>query len=121
MAIERVALGYEPRQRDKPAPEAATGAYVGAWRFADSLVVTMTAPSATGTPKVRGVQISAPSKLRTAEGIGIGSSLADVKKAYGRYLVPPSDGGTAWTVGGGMMLTIDRDKVWAIFLGPLGE
>jgi hypothetical protein len=89
---------------------------LGAWRYADGLVVTMSAANA-----VRGIQISAPSKLRTAEGIGIGSSLAAVKKAYGRSLVAPADGGTAWTVGNQLMLTIDHDKVWAIYLGARDE
>ena len=110
----------EPTQRAKVIEEGATGDFVSDWTFPHGVVVMMVGAKEKGPFTVRTITVKTPSKLKTVEGVGIGSSLASVKKAYGKYLVKPEAGQNDWSVGGGLMFTVEKDKVSTIYLGPLG-
>jgi hypothetical protein len=71
---------------------------------------------------VRVINVAAPSKIRTSQNIGLGSSLADLKKAYGKFLSDQGD--SNWLVGtpyAGMSLHVDKDKVTTITFGVMAE
>ena len=125
-ASEAIRRAGKPSARTPASLEGATGSYTSAWTFKGGVSIGMAGDQSRGPFSVRSIEISASaaSTWKTTKGIAIGSSLADVKAAYGRYLTPPSKDGppTAWLVGsvyGGLQLTIERDRVTGMFLGAM--
>ena len=115
------ALG-KPTNKTKAESEAATGTFVSTWTFTGDVQLTMSADKAAGPFVVRNLDVKGASKLKNVEGISIGSSVADVKKAYGKNLTHPDD--KSWLVGtpyNGMLFTVDKDQVVEVFVGPMAE
>ena len=70
------------------------------------------------------ITITSPCKYKTAGGIGIGSGLEDVKKAYLSYIDPNSSNENeiiAGTVYGGIIFKFAGQKVRSIFIGAAAE
>lgn len=109
----------QPSQRPPVEEEKATGEWTSTWPFANGIVVLMWG-NKTGPLAVRSITVSAPNKLKTVDGIGIGSSLATLKKAYGKYLTKPTEGTNDWTVGSGLSFQVEKGVVVSYYLGPLG-
>lgn len=79
-----------------------------------------------GIFKADAITIAPPSPLRTARGIGIGSSRKEVLKAYEKEIDPKEvasepDQIVAGTVYGGVIFTLDNGKVTSIFIGAAAE
>jgi hypothetical protein len=114
------ALG-KPTKQDEVKVEPATGEYVSDWTFRDGVTATMTGAKEKGPFAVRSMEITAPSKLKTKKGVGLGSTLAAVKKAYGKDLVHD---GEVWRIGDAyfsLSFTFENDKVKSVFLGVGAE
>jgi hypothetical protein len=106
----------KPAQKDKPVEESATGEWVTTWTFADDTAVTLASAKAKGPYTVRSVDASGKSKAKTVEGIGVGSTLADLQKAYGKALVRANDHG-AWRVDGELgylSFLVEHDQVTSL-------
>jgi hypothetical protein len=121
LAIHR--LG-RPITQESPTYEGATGGYVSAWTFRGGVSLLMMAGAPRGPYTVRSIEVTAPSRWKTVEGIGIGNSLAEVKARFGTYVTPPTKDSppTSWLVGsiyGGLLLTVEHDSVTRMFLGAM--
>ena len=66
---------------------------------------------------MRVINVAAPSKIKTSTNIGLGSSLADVKKACGKLLTDQGD--SNWLVG--TPYAVDKDKVTTMTFGVMAE
>lgn len=124
-------LGLPEKRGDAVANEVAGGFLVELSWPSKGLVVMM-ASEEKGTPGiVDSVRIEGSSDLVTAAGIGIGASLAEVRKAYGKHEdkvdspVPnPAKGDFVFVAGsiyGGVILGFEKDKVASILLGAGAE
>lgn len=102
--------------KDAAQEEGATGEWVAQWTFKTGESVLMSATKKSGPMTARMVDIKAPSTAKTVEKVGIGSTVADLQKAYGKYLVanPPS-----YAVGDSLAFTVEHDKVTEIMFGQL--
>ncbi len=110
------------KQKVRAVEEAATGQWASDWTFADGVTATMVADKAKGPFTVRVIAVAAPSKAKTSQNVGLGSSLADVKKAYGKFLTDQGKGD--WIVGtpfSGLELHVDKDKVTTMTFGVMAE
>lgn len=110
------------KTKDKAVEEGATGEWASVWTFPDGVSAVMTAAKEKGPYTVRVITVTAPSKAQTSKKIGIGSSLADLKKAYGKLLSDNSDGN--WLVGtpyAGIALHVEKDKVASFSFGVMAE
>ena len=103
----------------------ADGAWHQDWVYKDcGLVLGMSSEKKGGRKSIESISVSAPSTLRTKRGIKIGSTTAEVKKAYQRYWNKgdSEDGDfVAGSIYGGLIFTFERGKVTAIFLGAAAE
>lgn len=68
-----------PTSKTAPREEAATGSIVSDWNY-PGLKLTMAKDA--GAVHLQGFTLKAPCKLRSPEGVGIGSSEAELKRAY---------------------------------------
>lgn len=100
--------------------EGATGEFASDWSW-PGVTLGMAGDKRTGPVKVRSITVEAPSTYATRRGIKIGSSLAEVGRAY-----PKSDEGsddpTLFLVGspyGGLLFETKADVVVKIFLGAM--
>ncbi|MEP2776325.1 MAG: hypothetical protein ABJQ29_05450 [Luteolibacter sp.] len=109
----------------------AIGEAVQTWDFKDAgLSVEMSSAKVGGDKEVFAITLRAPSKLKTGQGIGIGSAKADAVKAYADYKTEQEeanslgDSGDKHLVGsiyGGMIFSFEKGKVSEIFLGAAAE
>ena len=71
------------------------------------------------------IGIEKPCALKTSRNIGIKSTRADVQKAYGNEIDPENAGDAskiiAGSLFGGVVFTIEKDVVTAIFIGASAE
>jgi len=70
------------------------------------------------------ITLSEPCKLKTSRNIGIGSSIEDVQRAYGKEInqaASSSESIVAGTIYGGIIFNIDNRKVKSIFSGASAE
>jgi hypothetical protein len=68
------------------------------------------------------LRVAKPSTLETSKGIGIGTPLAELEKAYSRNAEDSSDRQfVAGTLYGGLVCEIVDGKVESIFLGASAE
>ncbi|MFN8240230.1 MAG: hypothetical protein U0X39_05695 [Bacteroidales bacterium] len=77
-----------------------------------------------GSETIYKITATAPSSFKTMKGIGIGSSIEEVRKAYEEYIKPgESDENfiVAGTVYGGLMFRFENGKVTSIFIGAAAE
>ena len=106
--------------------EEAGGEYVQTWTCAEKgLSIRMTSgASKKGALRVAGFTGTAKCTLATTKGVKIGSTLAEVRKAYGAFEDKESkEPGTfvAGSVYGGIIFTLKAGKVSEIFFGAAAE
>ncbi len=115
----------KPKSKTKPQLEQGTGEHASSWTWADGFSATMTSAKAKGPFSPRLLMIAAPSKAKTSRGIGIGSTRAEVEKAYAGVIDREISNPTMIVVGeaiGGLKLHFDdKGAVRSIALGSDAE
>jgi hypothetical protein len=134
--IGKLHLGLSEREVNqiipgKPArgPEelwGADGQYHQEWRYAARrLTLGMVSKQKGGPQSVGSLMITSPSTLQTQKGIGIGSTEAEVVKAYGRFRnagdSKPGELFVAGSIFGGIMFDFQQGRVNRIFIGAATE
>ncbi|HSJ03532.1 MAG: hypothetical protein ACAI34_02530 [Verrucomicrobium sp.] len=119
------ALG-KPAKKGQDIEWEAIGEFVQEWRFPDhGLVLNMTSIKKGAAKTVFSVALIPPGKQGTKKGIHLGSTEAEVGKAYGALRDPDSsEKGKTFVVGslyGGLVFTFEKGKVVGIFLGASAE
>ena len=125
-AVEVAALVGKPDSKGKEVEWEAIGDWVQEWRFkSQGLTLNMASKSKGGARTVLTIAAMAPCKLATARGIRIGSTIAEVTKAYGKVQdKEQSDSGKTFVAGsvyGGVIFTFSSGKVSQIFIGAAAE
>lgn len=125
-AADLAALVGKPDSKGKDTEWDAIGEWVQEWRFkSQGLTLHMTSKSKGGAKTVLTITASAPSKLATARGIHIGSTITEVTKAYGKVQdkegSEPGKTFVAGSVYGGVVFTFTGGKVSQIFIGASAE
>jgi hypothetical protein len=115
-----------PESKGKESEWDAIGEWVQEWRFkSHGLVLNMSSKSKGGAKSVLTITATAPCKLATARGIHIGSTIADVTKAYGNIQAKeesvPGKTFVAGSVYGGVIFTFTDGKVSKMFIGAAAE
>lgn len=121
----KAALG-EPESKGKEEEWAATGDHVQKWVYAGrGIELQMASIKKGGAKSALMITARAPSKLVTRKGVGIGTTEAEVIKAYGPYEDKEnSKRGATFVVGsiyGGVIFTFEKGKVSEIFFGAAAE
>ena len=116
----------KPDSKGKDTMWEAIGEWVQEWRFkAQGLTFNMASESKGGAKTIASVTAVSPCKLTTARGIQIGSSIADVTKAYKKFqdkeMSVPGKTFVAGSIYGGVIFTFKDGKVSQIFLGAAAE
>lgn len=125
-AAEVVELLGEPESKGKEEEWGATGNWVEEWNYpAKGLVLSM-ASSGQGAPKaILRIVADMKCEMATGKGIKIGSTVGEVKKAYGKFRNKEySEANVTYVVGsiyGGMILDLKDGKVTRIFIGAQAE
>jgi len=118
------ALG-EPGSRGKVVRSDADGKWVQQWSWPDKGVeLCMESGRKAGPRKVGCIRITAPSTFKTSRNIGIGSKLADLKKAYAKEANAEDSGDDHFVAGslyGGVIFDIKDGRVSTIFVGAAAE
>lgn len=122
-------LGKSKVEKGKSALEEATGEYIQTWTCEEmGLSLRMSSgESKKGAPHVAGFTASETCLLATNKGIKIGSTRADVLKAYGALEdkenqgVAGADSFVAGSIYGGIIFTFKDNKVSEIFFGAAAE
>ena len=125
-AADLTALIGTPESRGKETEWDAIGEWVQEWRFkSHGLVLNMSSKSKGGAKSVLTITATAPCKLTTARGIHIGSTIADVTKAYGKVQdKEESISGKTFVAGsiyGGIIFTFSDGVVSQMFIGAAAE
>ncbi len=125
-AAEVTALIGKPDSKGKDVEWDAIGEWVQEWSFkAQGLTLNMASKSKAGAKTVLTITAAAPSKLATARGVHIGSTIAEVTKAYGKVQDKeqsvPGKTFVAGSVYGGVIFTFTGGKVSHIFIGAAAE
>ncbi len=125
-AADLAGLIGKPDSKGKDTEWDAIGEWVQEWRFkSQGLTLHMASKSKGGAKTVLTITAEAPSKLATARGIHIGSTIAEVTKAYGKVQdkegSEPGKTFVAGSVYGGVIFTFTGGKVSRIFLGAAAE
>jgi len=115
-ADDAIKILGKPTKQTKAWEEGGPGSndWSATWTFPNDAVVVVVGKNAKGPFTVKSIDITGKNALKTVEGIGIGSKLADVKTAYGKYLRQDND---AWRVYGGdrgLSFFVDKDAVTRI-------
>ena len=114
-----------PSETEQPEEEGATGEWVMSRKWANAGVsVILSGTTAAGPHTVRGLTIEAPSQLKTVRGIGIGSSLADVRAAYAKAISEDDSNDESIIVGslyGGLFVTLAGGVVTSMYAGQGAE
>lgn len=121
----KAALG-EPESRGKEEEWAATGDHVQKWVYAArGLELQMASEKKGGAKSALMITAKAPSTLVTRKGAGIGTTEAEILKAYGAYEDKEnSKRGATFVVGsiyGGIIFTFEKGRVSEIFFGAAAE
>ena len=125
-ATDVTALIGKPDSKGKETEWDAIGEWVQEWRFkSQGLELNMSSASKAGAKTVLTITATAPSKLATARGIHIGSTIAEVTKAYGsvqdKEQSVPGKTFVAGSIYGGVIFTFTEGKVSQIFIGAAAE
>jgi hypothetical protein len=119
------ALG-EPKAKGKEVHWEATGDWVQEWTYpAKGLTLQMASAKRGGAKTVLAFTAEENCKLATGRGIKIGSTLAEVRKAYGKFEnKEDSQAGETFVAGsiyGGVIFHLKGGKVSSIFFGAAAE
>lgn len=125
-AADVAALIGKPDSKAKDTEWAATGEWVQEWTFkSQGLTLDMASGSKGGAKTVLTITAEAPCKLATARGIHLGSTVAEVTKAYrDMHDKEQSEDGKTFVAGsvyGGVIFTFTGGKVSQIFIGAAAE
>jgi hypothetical protein len=125
-ADQLTALIGKPEGKGRDVEWGATGEWVQEWRYPkQGLQLNMASETKGGAKGVLSITATAPCKLATKRGIKIGSSMADVNKAYqdvyDKEQSVPGKSFVAGSVYGGVIFTIKDGKVVGIFVGAAAE
>jgi hypothetical protein len=106
--------------------QGADGQYHQEWKYpADGLTLGMVSEKKGAPKSIESITITSPSKLQTQRGIGIGSTEAEVAKAYGPFRnaeeSKPGELLVAGSIFGGVMFNFQQGKVSQIFIGAAAE
>ncbi len=104
----------------------ADGQYHQEWQYTDGgITLGMVAKKKGGLTSIESITITGPSILQTQRGIRIGSTEAEVIKAYGRFQnaedSKPGELFVAGSIFGGVMFDFQQGKVHRIFIGAAAE
>ena len=104
----------------------ADGAYHQEWKYPEhGITLGMVSKKKGGPQSIWSITITSPSKLHTQRGIGIGSTEAEVNKAYGRFRNAgdsrPGELLVAGSIFGGVMFDFHQGKVSQLFIGAGAE
>lgn len=112
-----------PSEKSPVAEEEASGSYVTTWEWPKQGVeIRLSSENARGPFRIDSIAARAPSRLRTAKGIGLGSTPAAIQEAYGREQTRVDE--SSVLVGspyGGVHFELEGGKVSAIFIGAGAE
>lgn len=116
----------KPDNKGKDTMWEAIGEWVQEWRFkAQGLKLNMASESKGGQKTIAAITAESPCKLPTARGIQIGSSIADVTKAYQKVQDKeqsvPGKSFVAGSIYGGVIFSFKDGKVSQIFIGAAAE
>ena len=105
---------------------AATGDWVQEWRYGKhGVTLDMSSEKKGGAKTVLNIHVKSPCAFATARGIRIGSTEAEVRKAYGNVQdKEQSEPGRTFVAGsiyGGVIFTFTKGKVAEIFIGAAAE
>lgn len=121
-----VALLGKPESKGRDVMWEAIGERVQEWKYpAQGLILNMASGTKGGAKTVYSISASAGCPLATARGIRIGSTEAEVRKAYGK--VEDRESGVrgesfvAGSVYGGVIFQLAKGKVTGIFIGAAAE
>lgn len=114
-----------PSKQGKPIEEAATGLTVRDQSYPkQGLVVTVSREGKATVWRVERFTVTAPCTWKTPQGIGIGSSDQEVRKAYSQLLDKEGQSATQLVVGSiydGVIFHLKNGKVESIFVGAAAE
>lgn len=104
----------------------ADGQYHQEWQYTDGgITLGMVAKKKGGFKSIESLTITSPSILQTQRGIRIGSTEAEVIKAYGRFrnaeASKPGELLVAGSIFGGVMFDFQQGRVSRIFIGAAAE
>ena len=104
----------------------ADGLYHQKWSYgAQGLKLGMAAEKKGGAKTLASIECAARCTLKTSRGIGIGSTLEDVQKAYAAEFNKEDSklpgAFVAGSIYGGLMISFKGGKVDGMFLGPAAE
>ncbi len=121
-----VTLLGKPESKGKDTKWEAIGEWVQDWKYpTKGLTLALASGSKGGAKRLFSISASAGCTLATARGIRIGSSEAEVRKAYGAVEDKESsvrgESFVAGSVYGGVIFQIEKGKVSEIFIGAATE
>lgn len=134
--VGKLRYGLSEREVEKIIPDkpkrllekfwAADGNYHQEWQYPDAgITLDMVSEKKGGPQSIGSMTITSPSTLKTQRGIGIGSTAAEVKEAYGRFRNDEDSkdfgGFIAGSIYGGVMFDFDQGRVSRIFVGAAAE
>ena len=116
----------EPKAKGADVLMEATGEWVQEWAFPEQgLTLMMGSTDKGGAKTVWSITADGKCELATERGVRIGSSEAEVKKAYGKvYNAEESRAGETFVAGsvyGGVIFELEMGKVAGIFIGAAAE
>ena len=125
-ASELIALIGAPDSKGEDAEWAAIGEWVQEWRFeSQGLRLNLASAQKGGAKTVFSITATPPCKLVTKRGIHLGSSIADVAKAYAdvqdKEQSEPGQTFVAGSIYGGVIFSFSAGKVSEIFIGAAAE
>ena len=125
-AAALVKLLGEAESKDKDTLWDATGDWVQEWKYpAKGLTLAMASTKKGGAKTLLSLTATSPCDLATARGIKIGSTEAEVRKAYGKIEDKESsvagENFVAGSIYDGVMFTFKKGKVVQIFIGAAAE
>jgi hypothetical protein len=126
-AAETLKTLGEPGSKSKAEEWAADGLLHEYWKWKDKgLELNMSSEknNVSGTLAIFNINAEAPCTFKTRAGIGIGSTLDEIKAAYQRDISEADSNNEQVLVGsvyGGIIFTLTKGKVSHIFLGAAAE
>ncbi len=122
-----VKLLGKPATRSKVAEEAASGLRVSTWTWPAAGVTLVMDTTDKRSAKINRIQLSGPSSLRNAKGIGIGSKRAEVVAVFRPRISTDAADATSpdtivvGSVYGGVIFDMKGDEVAGIVVGATAE